>query len=427
MKPSSMQVGLRSIIYPITFVWNNIPSLTELTLYSSVQALVEVVFNVDKSFGSNPIEKSFIRDGAKIPGEIPLAYANSPYGKTQFWHDEFSLTAIGMKPLLKGSLMAGYKASFSLDIESYTAQYEQLIEAHNSSVCNKIPSNVKDLWTNKDFKEVLGGGARFSNFVGEPFARVVDGVSKKYQTNLVNLHGDEAISKQGVGAYKVVEGFKQHGLEVIPFGLTSAFMKVVALDYIGKKYGTVEIEGTTVKNWFKYLREDIIEEELVAFVDMDSGSFKRLSFYEKKDVIFYQENLSDAMKYSVTASVFVTEVAEKTLYNMLTMTVLSTPNKAIGNVLYALDEYAPMILRPVGMAAGAYYVKSEFFNTKKKELSLSEFAKKSDIQLTQEEVCYVDFIDYMRSIEVEPEQRSEDAFDIALSQLSGCLAINLEG
>ena len=199
-------------------------------------------------------------------------------------------------------------------------------------------------------------------------------------------------------------------MEVIPFAFTSAFMKVGALDYIGKLYGKTEIGGLTIKGWFVHVRENIMEDQF-NLVHNNLEDLKGLSFYERKEVIFNKEDLSDSMKYTATAATFMVELAEKTLSNMLTMTSLSTPNKVIGNILYALDEYAPNILRPVGMAAGVYYVYDEFFDSKAKESSLSTFAKKSGMHLTQEDLCYISFVDDALSI-VEPDQENASASSV---------------
>jgi hypothetical protein len=382
----------------LLFIYNNIPTLKELVIYSSIQSLIEIAFDTDKSFGNNPVEKSFIRDGAKIPGEFSLATQFAQCGGTEFWHDEFSLASAVQKPALKLTIIGLYRL-FDKDTEFYLDKVNQLIKADGNSTSSNVSENIHGLLEKYISAGALGGAARLSNFVGEPISRLIDGVSKAAQSAVLDMaaaaksDGSVISDYQNNGWVNVSNGFMEHGLSVMPFGLTYALLKTAGLDSLGKFYGKIEIGGKRIKGWFIYTREDIVDKQLFSLVDEDLVNLNRLSIYERKDIIFAQEDLSNTMKYLTTVASFMTEWVEKTLSNMFTMALFSTPNKALGNALYALDGVAPLIFRPIGMVSGVFYVKNEFFDFKEKDSTFLSFVQKSGLDLTQEDLYYVTLID----------------------------------
>ena len=495
----------KGIAYTASFVWKNIPTLKEAFITSSIQSLLEIILDVDKYFsGSHPAEKSIVRNALRPIGEYKLASQKDNYGDTKYWHDEVSLFSTIQKPMLQGSTIVAYKYLFDQDTASYVETLELLIQENNNGTALEIPEQVQNLSGEYLNQGILGEASRFSNFVGEPIARIIDGCSKTRQNAILETFkqagGDVAnrealiryISDNKIGFWGVPGYVIQNGLKEAPYGVTYSVLKTAGIDALGKVYSktpAIELipgfitsildylgqytglyflakkagldyiaEGTwkndiletnesiiryigldyfeklykeegllareeklskkTIKESFALARK-LADKKLLSYFDDDLDNLQDLSFYERKDAIFSQEDLTTPIKYTLTAATFLSELVEKTGYNMVTMWALSTPNKALGNTLHIFDKAAPNLFRPVGIAAGVYYIKSEFFDPKKKD-TLAQFVEKQKIKLTPEESCYVKFIDDTTSDE-SSNKLSLEKSGPAVEELVKCL------
>ena len=391
----------------VRFIWNNIPSIKELVIFSGIQSVFEIILNTDKMFGNNPMEKSIVRDLGKIFGEIPLVLKNVHYGTTKYWHDTLSLTSSILKPFIKSFVIKTYERNYHIDTEIHFNAWEKLISQNNhTNISNKFPESIQKLLETYTFKQTFGKASRISNAFGEPMARVIDGASKKRQDELVTTFEYNVLTKEepflisdcrfteyksqsNLNLKEVPSEIAKNTLGKAPYAMTYSLLKTAVLDYIGKLYGML---GT--KQLFGFARETFDENAFSFFFnEIFAENFKGLSFYERTTIILEQENLTYITKWSAISATFISELTEKTFHNMLTMTIFSTPNKLLGNLLHMSDKASSYIFRTVGIAAGAWYFKKEFFENTAQGTTFNKFLQKQSIDLSIEEQCYVNFID----------------------------------
>lgn len=423
----------------VLYLWRNAPTFWECFIFSGIQSFFETIFNTDKSFGNNPTSKSIIRDVAKAPGEIPLAQSHNFYGGTNYWHDDFSLLSSFQKPVVKGSVIGLYTLYYQPDVPLYIDKLEDFIK-RNKDISLEIPKQIQVLLDEYLSEGILGTGGRLSNFIGEPLSRIIDKCSKVYQDNIYDnfiqkLMKDQDIAKnaaeslfasnpqirqdmlnfistQSLSFTGALSYVLKNGLKAIPYAGAHAVLKTAFVDLLGEYYGKINI-----KYYFKSVREFVENKAMHHIVgDIDHSNDSSL---------FSENDLAYVSKIFMSGTSFTMEWTEKTLYNMLTMLFLSTPNKAIGNLLHYTDSMGPVVQNifwPTGMAAGAYYVKAEFFDDKLKNTRFSEFVeKKKDLHLDRQEQCFVGFFDKMLSAANNSLTIDYDNINYEVAGLLGCL------
>jgi len=380
--------GFKMTEEAVVFVWKNKPNFKESILYSFIQSFIGIYFDIERYFGSNPTARSIIRDVAKAPAEIPLAFRHDNWGETEFWHDSMSLIGAWQKPVVKGLSIYGYRDLFFNRMILSIREFEKLIQSMSTSEHGaiKIPDNINTILIEHLAKDLIDNGGRFSNLIGEPLARMLDGCAKKYQKNLATIHGnianDIALKKMHSLEFRnALFYIMKNGPDQIPYAGANSFLKTAGLDYLGKLYGK---HGPAEQ--FKKTRQFI--DGLILWHLEGLSGVETLSFYERRDAIWAAKIGDNSLrKYFSTIATFTSELVENTLHNMLIMYLLSTPNKALGNLLFELDALAGWYFRSAGLALGGRYAYTEFFaSTPSKAEKLSE-----PKNATQQDKCWSSF------------------------------------
>lgn len=380
-KTAQIHVAMSITQNILGFIWKNVPSKKELFITSCSQSLLEMIMDhfthtTAAAFGNNPTSRAYLRDLTKIQSEFIMSIQHEKYGGTRFWHDEFSFISTLQKPLVKCAII--YQP-FSTSTETSISLLENFIK-HDKIESNfnfSIPTSIQPLLEKHLSKSDLAERSRMSNFIAEPIARMIDGCSKQYQQNMK----DKSITP-AKGASHLIKSIpnallyiSKNAIPKIPYALSNAALKMIALDQLGELYGYLK-----VKTYFTQFRESIT---------------KSSGLYENMGCNWIDFKSSLYQNISCGSIDFITKISEKTSYNMLTMAVLSTPNKAIGNLLFHADENHPKIANTLGIIAGGVYIKYEFFYPKSKTISFLDSIKKSNTTLSDEETCYAQWINHV--------------------------------
>lgn len=410
MRTQPLHFTLNASLKVLKFFWENKPNVKEAFLYSSIQSFFEIKLGTDSKLSDNPTARAVIRDLAKFFGEWSLYFKKEHYGTTDFWHDEFSMFSAIQKPLLKIATIFGYKSYYDSSIDAQLEHWKETIEKQNNIV---IPEKIKVALEQYLTADVLSKASRLSNFVGEPFARLVDGCSKTHQKGLVqdfkesNPDVESIISNDAFSQFKVennigILGVFPHviknGFSLIPFAANYAVMKAAGIDYLGEIY-----KGLGIKTHFVEARHWIDEKFLEYYNDS----------YIAEKIPTSDENIENAWS-------FITELTEKTLHNMVAMVFFSTPNKVIGNTLHFLDGLYPNLVRPLGIALGTHYVYKNFFDYEHQSTPFSKFLRKAKVELNEEEQCYANFIEVILNNEDGLPTEAHD-YHPFVTELNTCL------
>ena len=217
------------------------------------------------------------------------------------------------------------------------------------------------------------------------------------------------------GVFRVPDYVATYGISKLPYALTYASLKSSGLDIVGKQYKKLGL------NKLFDSKRDSLDKFLLSYLDESLENLQGDYLHDKIANVWNEEDLGAFTKMVSIPYLFVSQFAEKTAYNMITMAALSTPNKMLGNLLHLANSKLPTwIFSSVGLSIGSLYIKSEFFGDSKTEKFHEFVTKKKGEELTQEENCYAHFID-----EVLSDNDSSDSnhnYDSQLITLNECLA-----